>query len=53
MEVKCEVLYYRDDRAFQSGCPKASIIGRFTFLSDTALQSYTKRVKNLATTTLC
>ena len=39
-----EGLYYCDDRALQIRCPKTSIIGRFTLLSDTALQFYTKRV---------
>ena len=41
------MLYYCDDRAIQSHCPKTSIIGQFTFLSETALQSYNKRVKIL------
>ena len=48
-----EVLYYCDDRALQSRCPKTSIIGRLPPLSDTTLQSYTKKSKNLATTTFC
>ena len=47
LENGAEVLYYCNDRALQSRCPKTSIIGRFTFLSDTALQSYTKRAKIL------
>ena len=47
LENGAEVLYYCDDRALQSRCPKHLIIGRSYFLSDTALQSYTKRVKTL------
>ena len=52
LENGAEVLYYCNDRALQSRCPKTSIIGQLPLLLDTALQSYTKS-KNLATTTLC
>ena len=44
LENEAEVLYYCNDRAFQNCCLKTSIIGQFTLLSDTTLQSYTKRV---------
>ena len=48
LENGVKVLYYCDDRALQSHCPKTSIIGRLPLLSDTALQSlYTKGVKIL------
>ena len=47
LENGAEVLCYCDDRALQSRCLKTSIIGRLPLLSDTALQSYTKRVKIL------
>ena len=47
LENGAEVLHYCDDKALQSHCPKTSIIGRFTLLLDTTLQSYTKRVKIL------
>ena len=51
LEDKCiyeaEVLYYCDDRALQSHCLKTLIIVRYTVLSDTALQSYTKGGKIL------
>ena len=47
LENGAEVLYYCDDRALQSHCPKTSIIGQLPLLSDTVLQSYTKGVKIL------
>ena len=46
LENGAEVMYYCNNRALQSRCPKTSMIERFTLLSDTALQSYTKGVKS-------
>ena len=47
LENGAEVLYYCDDRALQSRCRNTPLSDDHTLLSDTALQSYTKRVKTL------
>ena len=53
LENGAEVLYYSDDRALQSRCPKHSIFGRsYSFIGHRPVILH-QMSKNLATTTVC